>query len=246
MINPVGTTSYPTYFSSAGNLQALDMATKTPRAEQPSEKIAPPSSNEDERAANNQNPSGQLSKELITALQGNDEVAQNGPSEQEQAQIDGLQARDREVRTHENAHAAAGGSYAGAPNYEYETGPDGQQYAVGGEVSIDTAPISGSPSATISKMETVIRAALAPAEPSGQDRSVAAAASKQRAEAQAQLNVEKQALRSSDIEANASAADTADNAITPTNNSGSTTINERPSGGGTAAQGSDAIINLFA
>jgi hypothetical protein len=105
----------------------------------------------------------------------------------EQLEIAKLVSRDQEVRTHEQAHAAVGGRYAGAPSYTYERGPDGKRYAVGGEVGIDTSPIPNDPEATLRKMEVVIRAALAPAEPSAQDRQVAAQAQAQMAEARAQL-----------------------------------------------------------
>jgi hypothetical protein len=60
-------------------------------------------------------------------------------------------------------------------------------YAVFGEVQIDTAPIPGNPGATITKMDTVVRAALAPQEPSAQDSRVAAEARTAKAEAQAEL-----------------------------------------------------------
>ena len=96
-----------------------------------------------------------------------DENAQ-GLTEQEQAEVDALKARDRQVRAHEQAHAAIGGAYAGAPSYTYQVGPDGQRYAVGGEVKIDASPIPGDPEATLEKMRVVERAALAPAEPSSQ------------------------------------------------------------------------------
>ena len=108
-------------------------------------------------------------------------------SEAEQAQVDKLKARDREVRAHEQAHATVGGQYAGEPSYTYQTGPDNQRYAVGGEVSIDTSPVEGDPEATVDKMEIVIAAALAPAEPSPQDRKVAALAQSQRAQALAEV-----------------------------------------------------------
>ena len=109
-------------------------------------------------------------------------------TEQEREQIKELQARDREVRAHEQAHATAGGQYAGAPEYEMEKGPDGRSYAVGGHVSISTSPIAGDPEATIAKMDVVKRAALAPVEPSGADRSVAADAESKRADARSELN----------------------------------------------------------
>lgn len=105
----------------------------------------------------------------------------------EQLEIAQLVSRDQEVRTHEQAHAAVGGRYAGTPSYTYERGPDGKRYAVGGEVGIDTSPIPNDPEATLRKMEVVIRAALAPAEPSAQDRQVAAQAQLQMAEARVEL-----------------------------------------------------------
>tara|TARA_B100000745_G_scaffold167592_1_gene109634 strand:- start:1014 stop:2024 length:1011 start_codon:yes stop_codon:yes gene_type:complete len=104
-----------------------------------------------------------------------------------QEQVAELSSRDREVRAHELAHAAVGGQYAGSPSYEYQTGPDGQRYAVGGEVPIDASPVSGDPEATIRKMRIVQAAALAPAEPSEQDRRVAAMAARASAEASVQL-----------------------------------------------------------
>lgn len=106
---------------------------------------------------------------------------------QEELELAELVSRDREVRAHEQAHSAVGGSYAGAPTYTFKSGPDGKRYAVGGEVSIDTSPVPNDPQATLRKMEIVIRAALAPAEPSAQDRSVAAQATAQAAQARAEL-----------------------------------------------------------
>ena len=105
-------------------------------------------------------------------------------SEEEQKAVERLQKRDREVRAHEQAHVAAGGQHVrGGVQYEYATGPDGRRYAVGGEVSIDTSPVSGDPDATIRKAQAIRRAALAPAEPSGQDRRAAAAAGQMEAKA---------------------------------------------------------------
>lgn len=112
-------------------------------------------------------------------------------TEEEKAIVEELKERDREVRAHENAHAAVGQGYAGTPTYEYVRGPDGVQYAVGGQVQIDVSPVPNDPEATIEKMEVVRSAALAPAQPSGQDRAVAAAAEAAMREAQAELNEEK-------------------------------------------------------
>jgi hypothetical protein len=103
-------------------------------------------------------------------------VDENGLTDADKRQIEKLKQRDREVKEHERAHSAAGGGIAGQPNYKYATGPDGKQYAVAGEVRINTSPVRGNPEATIRKLEQVKRAALAPREPSGQDRRVAASA----------------------------------------------------------------------
>ncbi|WP_428616224.1 putative metalloprotease CJM1_0395 family protein [Pseudoalteromonas sp.] len=107
--------------------------------------------------------------------------------QQDAEQIKELKARDTEVRIHEQAHATVGGQYAGSPSYEYQRGPDGTNYAVGGEVQIDVAEINGDPQATIEKMKTVRAAALAPEEPSGADRSIAADATQKLVAAQAEL-----------------------------------------------------------
>jgi hypothetical protein len=104
----------------------------------------------------------------------------------EDKKIEELKDRDTEVRLHEQAHAATGGQYAGAPTYEYETGPDGKRYAVGGEVSIDIAEAK-TPEETVRKMQQVKAAALAPAEPSPQDYKVAAEASQKEQAARADI-----------------------------------------------------------
>jgi hypothetical protein len=113
-------------------------------------------------------------------------------TEEQQQEVDSLKERDREVRAHEQAHSRAGGPHAGAPSYEFQRGPDGRMYAVSGEVQIDAAPVSGKPAETISKMDAVIRAALAPQEPSAQDSRVAAEARAAKAEAQVELREERQ------------------------------------------------------
>lgn len=98
-------------------------------------------------------------------------------SDQEKAELARLKERDREVRQHEQAHLAAAGQYArSSASFEYERGPDGKNYAVGGEVSIDTSEVPGDPEATLQKAEQIRRAANAPASPSSQDRAVAAEA----------------------------------------------------------------------
>lgn len=121
-------------------------------------------------------------------------------TQEELAMIEQLSARDQEVRAHERAHQAVAGSYAGSASYTYQSGPDGKRYAIGGEVPIDTSPIPGDPQATIAKMQVVKAAAMAPAEPSSQDRRVAASASQAIFEAQRQLSELRRSESESDNE----------------------------------------------
>jgi hypothetical protein len=108
----------------------------------------------------------------------------------EQKELEDLKQRDLEVRAHELAHSSTGGQYSGTPQFEYETGPDGKRYAVGGEVSIDISAES-TPEATIRKMQQVKAAALSPAEPSAQDLRVATEATQKSVEARNELIAEK-------------------------------------------------------
>jgi hypothetical protein len=134
---------------------------------------------------------------LLTAqeqgqLSGSDAKETGELSEDEQAQVAKLKQIDAKVRAHERAHAAVGGAHAGAPSYSYTRGPDGQLYATGGEVAIDISP-EQDPEATLQKATQIAAAALAPADPSGQDRAVAAAAAQLRLQALAQIREEKRA-----------------------------------------------------
>lgn len=112
---------------------------------------------------------------------------------EEEKKVRELQQRDREVRAHEQAHKTVGGIYAGNPTYKTVRGPDGRSYAVSGEVKIDTSPVPNNPEATIRKMEQVKRAALAPTNPSAQDRRVAS-------EAEAKIQKARQEKRQQDAE----------------------------------------------
>ena len=105
-------------------------------------------------------------------------------SPEEEQQVEELAQRDREVRAHEQAHLASGGSHArGGATYTFQQGPDGRAYAIGGSVSIDTSPVLGDPEATAAKARQVRAAAMAPADPSGADRAIAARASQMEANA---------------------------------------------------------------
>ena len=121
------------------------------------------------------------------------EKAQNGKelTPDEQQQLKELKERDQDVRDHEQAHQAAGGQYASSPSYDYQKGPDGKDYAIGGHVNIDTSEES-TPEKTVAKMQQVIRAAHAPKDPSSQDLKVASEA--QQTIAKAQQEIAKEAL----------------------------------------------------
>lgn len=117
----------------------------------------------------------------------NDETAEL--SEQDLQQIQKLKSRDQLVRAHESAHIAAGsGIIRGGADFSFQRGPDGIQYAIGGEVKIDTAKVEGDPEATLQKAEQIQAAALAPAQPSRQDRNIAAKAAQMAVEARAEIN----------------------------------------------------------
>ena len=121
--------------------------------------------------------------------------SQNELSRQELQELLQLKKRDQEVRQHEMAHIAAGGPYVrGGARFEYVIGPDGRRYAVGGEVSIDTSP-EKDPRATLQKMRVVQQAALAPANPSAQDRRVAAQAAARAMQAMMEILKEEQTVK---------------------------------------------------
>ncbi|MDQ1244768.1 MAG: hypothetical protein QG565_1108 [Campylobacterota bacterium] len=89
--------------------------------------------------------------------------------------VQDLQSRDTEVRAHEAAHQGAGGGMTGGASFSYQKGPDGRMYAIGGEVSI-SIPSGSTPQETIRNAQQAIAAAMAPADPSGQDFAVASSA----------------------------------------------------------------------
>lgn len=118
---------------------------------------------------------------------------------EEQQQVRRLVQTDRAVRAHEQAHLSVGADLVrGAAAYSYQTGPDNRRYAVGGEVSIDTSP-GRTPEETIPKAQHIRATALAPVDPSPQDHSVAAQATRMENDARVELSAQKnqEQLRSS-------------------------------------------------
>jgi hypothetical protein len=110
-------------------------------------------------------------------------------SADQKRQITKLQMNDLHVRNHEAQHMAVAGAYAlGGASYQYTSGPDGRQYAVAGEVKLDASPVRNNPDATIKKAQTVRAAAMAPSDPSGADRAVAASATNMEMVARGELS----------------------------------------------------------
>ncbi|MCF6355517.1 MAG: hypothetical protein L3J26_10545 [Candidatus Polarisedimenticolaceae bacterium] len=104
-----------------------------------------------------------------------------------QPELQKLKHRDRQVRTHEAAHITAGGSLIrGSANFKYQQGADGVRYAVGGDVSIDVSK-GRDPYENLQKARVIQRAALAPANPSATDHTVAAQATQMAAIARIEI-----------------------------------------------------------
>ena len=111
-------------------------------------------------------------------------MAQRRLSAAQLAEVTKLGARDREVRLHEAQHQAAAGALAiGGPQFTYQPGPDGKLYAIGGELKLNTGA-GQTPEETIDRAAQIRAAALAPADPSGQDLEVASEAADMETQAQ--------------------------------------------------------------
>lgn len=129
-------------------------------------------------------------------------TSQSSPEVQREVQR--LKQIDQKVRAHEQAHlSAAAGLATGGASFQTVRGPDGRQYAVGGEVQISVSA-AATPEQTVAKAQRIRAAALAPADPSSQDRAVAAGASQ--LEAQARMELSRQKRDESGAEAAAPSA----------------------------------------
>ncbi|WP_456432737.1 putative metalloprotease CJM1_0395 family protein [Thermosulfuriphilus sp.] len=167
---------------SVGLLSGQNIHVKVRPTLEPAQKEAPASQDPATRKTSNKSP---FLRPGLNFAKGKDGKPL---SPQEIQELQRLKQIDAQVRAHERAHMVVGGQYVrGGPHYKYRTGPDGQKYAVGGEVSIDTSPVPGNPRATVAKMKQVKRAALAPAHPSAQDYRVAAKAGHKEAQARQEI-----------------------------------------------------------
>ena len=152
-------------------------------------------------------------QEVLDAEEPGSTANPNEMTAEQREVITQLQTRDAEVRSHEAAHQGAAGGLGGAASYSFQVGPDGRQYAVGGEVSIDMSPGS-TPDETIARAQRIRAAALAPADPSSQDRAVAAAASQMAAAAK----LEKAAMANEKLKVASEETESTQPAVVPTEN----------------------------
>ncbi|RKZ06117.1 hypothetical protein DRQ25_14635 [Candidatus Fermentibacteria bacterium] len=107
----------------------------------------------------------------------------SGLTEADRTQVRELQAKDREVRQHEQTHVGMLGPYArGGPSYVYQMGPDGRAYAIGGSVKADIGKES-TPGATIAKARILRMAATSVDGASSADLAVAGSAGVMESEA---------------------------------------------------------------
>jgi len=95
-------------------------------------------------------------------------------TQEEKVELTKLKAADTKVRAHEAAHQS-GPAASGGASFTYQKGPDRVMYAVAGEVPV-RIQTGSTPQETISNLQGVIATALAPADPSPQDLSVASKA----------------------------------------------------------------------
>jgi len=96
-----------------------------------------------------------------------------GLSDEEKQLVNELRSRDLEVRVHEAQHfLAAGGLASGGSEFQLQTGPDGNVYAIGGHVNISSGH-TNDPEKAARDASTFALAANAPADGSAQDRAVA-------------------------------------------------------------------------
>lgn len=156
------------------------------------QKKDPGSTSSSEGLAQNQTEPQILEKDNKPSAENGTSAAQHqNQVKAEQAVIQQLKLRDQEVRAHEQAHASVGGVHAGSASFTYTRGPNGALYATGGEVGISTSPVAGDPQATLQKARQVQAAAMAPLNPSSQDRAVAARAGRMALDARADLAAER-------------------------------------------------------
>lgn len=102
-------------------------------------------------------------------------------------EISKLKARDAQLRQHEQAHhAASSGVDVSSASFTYQRGPNGVNYAVAGDVRIDTSA-PRDPEDRLVQAAMISDVALAPADPTPSDRAVSAKAQQMAQQARAEI-----------------------------------------------------------
>jgi len=217
------------YATSQGKVQASSVS-PAGRQEEGGEAAAGAAGDEQEQATENTQAAGSTGGSQVKGMDG------QPLDPAEVARLGELKKADAAVRAHEQAHlAAAGGLAKGGASFAYQKGPDGRNYAVAGEVQIDTSK-GTTPAETVAKMMRVRAAALAPANPSPQDRKVAQAAALTMSEARLELNTEKTRPAAEQQETREEAAEVDNGAGEGEKNTAGTTADSgKPAGAARAA-----------
>ena len=84
--------------------------------------------------------------------------------------LDKLKQSDSEIRKHEQAHASLGNTTSPI-SYNYQAGPDGKLYAVGGSVRLETS-IPDDPKQASYKLDRIAKASSGVVDPSGADAQI--------------------------------------------------------------------------
>lgn len=100
-------------------------------------------------------------------------VDADGLTARERSLVQQLAAIDRSVREHEMQHYYGGRPYSALPEYWTVRAPDGRDYAITGMVRFDRRLLPDDPEANLIKLQVLKRSALAPLDPSEEDRLVA-------------------------------------------------------------------------
>ena len=125
------------------------------------------------RAQSQQRQIGRIITEERARKRAGAPVDGQGLTLRERVLVQQLNFQDRAVRQHEMRHFYAGRPHTNFPEYWYVSGPDGRRYVAAGITRFDVSAVANDKTATLEKLRTLYRAALAPADPSPQDRSVA-------------------------------------------------------------------------
>ena len=118
-------------------------------------------------------------KDIIEAIKNKDyiETSQSQPNQDEQdfqRVLQKFKKQDAEIKSHEQIHASIGQTTTPI-SYNYQQGPDGKMYAVGGSVRLDTS-MPSDPKAAAFKLDMLQRAASGPSDVSGADVAISSQA----------------------------------------------------------------------